>query len=68
MVSSEFLEKVEGKFVHVDFIDFKDNLLTWVEGKLNYSDEDFIEITSDTDCDIISLDSIRKIYVKEEKK
>lgn len=76
MVSTEYLNKVRGKSVHVDFLDPKTGLLVWVEGVLkdDYCDPEAeepektatITIETDTDCDVIAEQDIRKIYLKED--
>lgn len=69
MVSENFLEKLRGKKVHVEFVNDK-NMIDWIEGILEYEfneniDEIFIEITSDTDLNRLSEKQVKKIYLKE---
>lgn len=58
-----------GKFVHIEYIDSKKKLV-FIEGILDYefdeaTEEQFIDITSDTDFVRIPLPSVKKIYLKE---
>ncbi len=67
MINKEFLEKVKGKYVHVDYFDKEEKEFAWEEGILDTFDlhNGSIDIISDTSFNRIVLDDIKTIYIKE---
>ena len=64
MISKKFLNKVKGKLVHIEYVNDRMEL-AFFEGTLDNADEDFVELSNDTDFVKIEMNEVRKIYLKE---
>jgi len=67
MVSEEFLEKLKGKTIHVDYWDTEEKEFAWEEGILDEFDNLSLEIVSDTTFNKIFFEDIKTVYLKEKK-